>query len=87
MDRTPANGGCLLENVGNGGTVEVEPFFLCGAQALIMAVANRMEVRTQEFDYQNKMGVAVTTVRGVVKGTFNSFQTGMATAYVSAVGD
>jgi N4-gp56 family major capsid protein len=87
MDKTPTNGGCLLENVGNGGTVEVEPFFLCGAQALLLAIANRMEVRTEEFDYSNKMGVAVTCVRGCEKTTYNSFQHGLATAYVSAVGD
>ncbi len=87
MDRTPTNGGCLLENVGNGGTTEVEPCFLLGAQALFLAWASRMSVKMDEFDYQNKRGVAVAEIRGCEKATFNSFQHGMATAYVSAVGD
>lgn len=87
MDRTPANGGCLLENVGNGGTTEVEPTFLLGAQALLLAWAQRMQVKTDEFDYQNKRGVAVAEIRGCEKTTMNSFQHGVATAYVSAVGD
>lgn len=87
MDRTPANGGVLLENVGNGGTVEVEPCFLLGAQALLLAWAQRMEVKFDEFDYQNKRGVAVTEIRGCEKTSYNSFQHGVATAYVSAVGD
>jgi N4-gp56 family major capsid protein len=87
MDRTPANGGCLLENVGNGGTVEVEPIFLVGAQALLLAWAQRMSVKMDEFDYQNKRGVAVAEIRGCEKTTYNSFQHGVATGYVSAVGD
>ena len=87
MDRTPANGGCLLENVGDSGTTEVEPVFFLGAQALFLAWAQRMEVKMDEFDYQNKRGVAVAEIRGCEKSTFNSFQHGMATAYVSAVGD
>ena len=87
MDYTPANGGTLLVDVGNGGTTEVEPIFFLGAQALLMAWSQRMEVRTEEFDYGNKLGVAVTEIRGCEKATFNSFQHGMATGYVSAVGD
>jgi N4-gp56 family major capsid protein len=87
MDRTPANGGCLLENVGNGGTVEVEPVFVLGAQALLLAWAQRMVPKTDEFDYSNKRGVAVTEIRGCEKATYNSFQHGLVTAYVSAVGD
>jgi N4-gp56 family major capsid protein len=87
MDRTPANGGCLLENVGDSGTVEVEPTFLCGAQALVLAWAQRMQVKTDSFDYQNKRGVACAEIRGCEKTSMNSFQHGLATAYVSAVGD
>ncbi len=87
MDRTPANGGCLLENVGSGSTVEVEPIFFLGAQALLLAWAQRMQVKMDEFDYQNRRGVAVAEIRGCEKTTYNSFQHGMATGYVSAVGD
>lgn len=87
MDRTPANGGCLLEDVGNGGTTEVEPVFFLGAQALLLAWAKRMSVKMDEWDYQNKRGVAVAETRGCVKTTYNSFDHGMATGYVSAAGD
>lgn len=87
MDRTPANGGCLLENVGDSATTEVEPVFLLGAQALLLAWAQRMQVKTDEFDYANKRGVAVAEIRGCEKATYNSYQHGVATAYVSAVGD
>lgn len=87
MDRTPANGGCLLENVGSGGTVEVEPVFMLGAQALFLAWGQRMKVKMDEWDYQNRRGVAVAEIRGCEKATSNSFQHGVATGYVSAVGD
>jgi N4-gp56 family major capsid protein len=87
LDRTPANGGVLLENVGDSATTEVEPVFMCGAQALLLAWAQRMQVKTDEFDYQNKRGVAVAEIRGCEKTTFNSFQHGVVTGYVSAVGD
>lgn len=87
MDRTPANGGCLLENVGAGGTVEVEPIFLLGAQALGLAWAQRMQIKTDDFDYKNKRGVACAEIRGCEKLMMNSYQHGMATGYVSAVGD
>ena len=87
MDRTPANGGVLLENVGASGTTEVEPTFLVGAQALLLAWAQRMSVKMDEFDYANKRGVAVAEIRGCEKTSYNSFQHGVATAYVTAVGD
>lgn len=87
MDRAPASGGCWLENVGNGATVDVEPVFLLGAQALLLAWAQRMEAHTDEFDYTNKRGVATSEIRGCEKATYNSFQHGVATAYVSAQGD
>jgi N4-gp56 family major capsid protein len=87
MDRLSTAGGCLLENVGSGGTVEVEPTFLLGSQALLMAWAQEMDAQMDEFDYKNKRGVAVSEIRGCEKATFNSFQHGVVTGYVSAVGD
>ena len=87
LDRTPANGGALLENVGNGGTTEVELCPLLGAQALFLAWASRMKVKMDEFDYANKRGVAVAEIRGCEKATYNSFQHGVVSVYVSAVGD
>jgi N4-gp56 family major capsid protein len=87
MDKLPNSGGTLLENVGDSGTTEVEPIFFCGAQALLLGWAKRMQIKTDSWDYQNKRGVAVAETRGCRKATFNSFQHGMVTGYVSAVGD
>ena len=87
LDRLSTDGGCLLENVGDGATTEVEPIFVCGAQALLLAWAARMSVRTDNWDYQNRRGVAVREIRGCRKSTFNDFQHGLVTNYVSAVGD
>ncbi len=85
MDRLPADGGCLLAGVGN--SVDVSPVFFCGAQALIHAWAERMSVKMDEWDYQNRRGVAVAETRGCEKATFNSVQHGVATGYVSAAAD
>jgi N4-gp56 family major capsid protein len=87
MDRLPADGGCLLENVGSGSTVEVSPIFFLGAQAAFLAWGETMKIKMDEWDYANRRGVAVTEIRGCVKANFNSKQHGMATGYVSAVGD
>lgn len=87
MDRpTSVDGGCLIEDAGDSG-IDVSPFLLLGAQAAILAWAQRTEIHMEEFDYKNKRGVAVSEIRGCKKATFNSFQHGMGTAYVSAVGD
>lgn len=87
MDRALASGGCMLENVGDSGTVEVEPTFLLGAQAVLLAWGQRTRIIFDERDYKNKRGVAVAETRGAKKAVFNSFDHGMARAYVSAVGD
>lgn len=88
MSREHTSGGALISNVGDSGTTEVEATFLLGAQAVCHAVAQKPAVRTDDFDYGNLSGVAVTMTRGAGKATFNnSIQHGMATVYVSAVGD
>ena len=87
MDRAYTTaGGCLIGGVGDTAS-DVEATFLCGAQALVLAWGQRMKVHTDEFDYQNKRGVAVEEIRGCNKSTYNSFQHGVVTAYVSAVAD
>lgn len=87
MDRTPALGGCWLENVGDSSTADVEPVFVLGAQALVLAWAQRMQVKMDEFDYANRRGVAVSEIRGCEKTTYNSFQHGVGTIYVTAQAD
>jgi len=87
MDRTPAQGGCWLQNVGNAGTTSVEPVFFMGAQALLYPVARRLFIETKQFDYGNRYGVAFGIVDGCAKATFNQVQHGMVTGFVSAQGD
>jgi len=86
FDRTVAAGGALISGVGAGG-IDVSATFFCGAQALGLAWAQRLQVKTDRFDYSNRKGVAVGEIRGCEKLTYNSFMHGQATNYVSAVGD
>lgn len=87
MDRTSANGGTLLEDVGDGANTDVAASFLLGAQSLFYAVAKRTQILMDVRDYKNKRGVGIGITRGCKKATFNSFQHGMGTLYTSAVGD
>lgn len=87
MDRTTANGGALLENVGNGGTTEVGICALMGAQALLYEYGERMKPIVDLDDYENNRGVGVKETRGCEKTTFNSFMHGVVQVFVSAVGD
>jgi N4-gp56 family major capsid protein len=87
MDRTPANGGCWLQDVGSGGTTDVEPLFFMGAQAVLTAVAKRLFIKTKTFDYDNRYGVAFGMIDGAAKATFNSIQHGLVTGWCSAQGD
>jgi hypothetical protein len=59
-------------NLGNGGSVEVTPVYLCGAQALATAYAKHWTTFTQIFDYGDKHGVAVEAIIGVRKVIFGS---------------
>lgn len=62
----------IYENLGNGGTTEVTPVYLCGAQALAVAYAKRWSSKTEEFDYGDKYGVAIEAIYGVRKIIFGS---------------
>ena len=59
-------------NIGNGGTTEVTPVYLCGALALAVAYANRWRSKTETFDYGDKYGVAIDGIYGVKKITFGT---------------
>ena len=92
MSRVHTSGGTMIQNVGASGTTEVEGVFLCGAQAVCHAIAKRPAVRTDDFDYGNLSGVAITETRGARKSSFGlagatAVQHGVVTCYVSAVGD
>lgn len=60
----------IYENLGNGGTAEVTPVYLCGAQAIAVAYGRRWKTVTEIFDYTDKYGVAVDGVYGVKKVQF-----------------
>lgn len=77
----------VLENVGAGGTVEVGPVFLCGAQALGVAWGQEPRSVTDTRDYGFRRGVAIEEARGVSKMVFNNVDHGMVTGFVAAVGD
>lgn len=62
----------IYANIGNGGTVEVTPVYLCGAQALGIAWGRRWKTVTKEFDYGDKYGVAIDGIYGVSKLTFGT---------------
>jgi N4-gp56 family major capsid protein len=62
----------IWANLGNGGTTEVTPVVLCGAQALAIAYAKRWKTVTEEFDYGDKYGVAVEGIYGVRKLIFGT---------------
>ena len=73
--------GCIIKEVddipvyadiGNGGTAEVTPVYLCGAQAVAIAYAKRWKTETEEFDYGDKVGVAIDGIYGVRKIIFGS---------------
>lgn len=57
----------VYSNIGNGGTAEVTPVYLCGAQALGIAWGRRWSTRTKEFDYGDKYGVAIDGIYAVSK--------------------
>jgi hypothetical protein len=62
----------IYENLGSGGTAEVTPVYLCGAQALAIAYARRFKTVTEEFDYGDKHGVAIDGIYGVRKLLFGT---------------
>jgi N4-gp56 family major capsid protein len=53
-------------------SADVSPVFLCGAQALGYAVAQRVKTITDDTDYQDKQGVAAQMIYGVEKLRFGT---------------
>jgi N4-gp56 family major capsid protein len=62
----------IYPNIGSGGTAEVTPVYLCGAQAVAIAYGKRWKTVTEDFDYGDKHGVAVDAIYGVRKLIFGS---------------
>lgn len=56
-----------VNGVAVGNTVQASPIFLCGAQAVACAYAQRSRTVTDMSDYESKVGVAVEEIRGIGK--------------------
>lgn len=77
------------------GAIDVEPVYLCGAQALGMAIASRWKSGQQTFDYGDKVGTSIAAIDGLKKMLFGSGATdtadlkqhGLVTGYFAAVAD
>ena len=65
-------------------SARVEPIYLCGAQALGVAWAQRTRSATETRDYGFVHGVAIHEMLGVKKLMFNGVQHGVVTGYVAA---
>lgn len=84
----------VISGVGNGG-IDVAPVYLCGAQALGYAVADRWKSAEELFDYGRKKGCAIMEMGGIEKMTFGSGSGdtddlkdhGVVTGYFAAVAD
>lgn len=74
-----------LGNVGGStGTVAVSPYYLCGAQALGCAWAQRTKSTTDTRDYGFVKGVGIHEMRGVEKLIYNGKDHGVFTGFVAA---
>jgi N4-gp56 family major capsid protein len=76
-----------INNVG-AGSIDVAPGFLCGAQGLGLAWAQRVKSTVNQeggTDYQFRKGVGVMEMRGVRKNYANNKQWGVFTHYTSHV--
>jgi N4-gp56 family major capsid protein len=62
----------IYPNIGNGGTAEVTPVYLLGAQALAHAICKRPKSIEETFDYGDKHGCAVEHILGIRKLIFGS---------------
>lgn len=76
----------VLSGVG-AGSIDCGAAFLCGAQAVGVAFAQRPKPVFDEFDYGNGQGVGVSEILGVDKLIYNDKQHGLVTVYHAAVAD
>lgn len=83
-----------IEGVG-ASSIDVEPVYLCGAQALSYGIAKRYQTKTKTFDYGDKYGVAIECIDGIHKTKFGTgtddtddlVDHGIVTGYFAAVAD
>lgn len=78
-----------IQEIGTIGTVgaasaRIEPYFLCGAQSVGVAYAQRPKSTTDTRDYGFVKGVGIHEMLGVEKLVYNSVDHGVLTGYVGA---
>lgn len=71
----------VLSNVGSTATVDGQPIYLCGAQALAVAWAKRTKSTTDTRDYGFVKGVGIHEMRGIEKCRFNNKDHGIVTGF------
>lgn len=76
-----------IQDVGDSATVDVEPNFLCGAQAVGIAWGQKPTPRSQTTDYGFRPGVAIEELLRVQKLHFNGKQHGIVTVWTAAQPD
>lgn len=76
----------VISGVG-ASSIDVAPNFLCGAQAVGVAWAERPTAIFDKRDYGQINGVGIRETRGVEKLMFNSIQNGIVTVYTAGVAD
>lgn len=76
-----------VDTIGTVGaaSARIEPYFLCGAQALGCAWAQRTKSTTDTRDYGFVKGVGIHEMRGVEKLVYNGKDHGVFTGYVGAL--
>lgn len=79
-----------IQEIATLGTVgaasaRIEPVYLCGAQAIGVAWAQKTKSTTDTRDYGFVKGVGIHEMRGVEKLVYNSKQHGVVTGYVGAL--
>ena len=85
----------VIAGAGAGATVDVGPAYLCGAQAVGYAVAERWKSAEETFDYGRKKDCAIMEMGGFAKLTFGSGagdtddqkDHGLVTGFFAAVAD
>jgi hypothetical protein len=88
IDTIASTGTYNLNNAGSGGTTDVRPVFLCGAQSVGIAWGQEPTPRMDnQKDYQFRPGVAIEELLGVKKLAFNGVQQGMVTCLFAAAAD
>lgn len=68
--------------------IDVEPVYLCGAEALGFGIGSRPSpTRLAEDDYEFRKGVGIELLHDVKKMFWNNIQNGVVTGYVAGVAD